>query len=169
MTTTHSYTLTVNGQRHEITEAWMLESLLDVLRDRCRLPGAKNACTQGECGSCSVLLDGALVCSCLVLAASVEGAAITTVEGLTNGAHDMSDIQRAFVEEGAVQCGFCTPGLIMAVHSLLDRVPQPTDLDVREAISGNLCRCTGYGRILEAVRHAVDERRATTEHNGVAS
>jgi aerobic carbon-monoxide dehydrogenase small subunit len=163
MTATHSYTLTINGNRHNITEAWILESLLDVLRDRCGLPGAKNACTQGECGSCSVLLDGDLVCSCLVLAASAEGAQITTVEGiggstLPGATAQLSDVQQAFVTEGAVQCGFCTPGLIMAVHDLLDRVPSPTDLDVREAISGNLCRCTGYGRILEAVRHAVTER-----------
>ena len=155
---TQSYTLTINGSNYTITDGWMLESLLDVLRDRCDLPGAKNACTQGECGSCSVLLDGRLVCSCLVLAASVEGAEITTVEALGGDGDPMSDVQRAFLTEGAVQCGFCTPGLIMAVHDLLDRIPEPNDLEVREAISGNLCRCTGYGRILEAVRATIDER-----------
>jgi len=149
------YTLRVNGRDHEVDGAWLGESLLYVLRDRLGLPGSKSGCEQGECGSCSVLVDGGLVCSCLVLAASAVGQEITTVEAL-GGPHDaMSVVQDAFVSEGGVQCGFCTPGLVMAVHDLLTRNPEPTDLDVREAISGNLCRCTGYGRVLAAVRAAV--------------
>jgi aerobic carbon-monoxide dehydrogenase small subunit len=154
---TASYRLRVNGGEQDVTEAWLGESLLYVLRERLGLPGAKNACEQGECGSCSVLVDGVLVCACLVLAASAEGADIRTVEGL---GPEPTDVQRAFVECGGVQCGFCTPGLVMAVHDLLDRDPDPDDLTVREAISGNLCRCTGYGRILEAVHRVADERRA---------
>jgi carbon-monoxide dehydrogenase small subunit len=152
------YELTVNGRTHEVESDWLGESLLYVLRERLGLPGAKNACEQGECGSCSVVVDGDLVCSCLVLAAAAEGSEIRTVEGLAPEG-GLSDVQRAFVDEGAVQCGFCTPGLVMAVHDLLDRTPEPTDLEVREAISGNLCRCTGYGRILEAVRAAQERRR----------
>ena len=153
------YALRVNGEEHAVADAWLGESLLYVLRERLGFAGAKAGCEQGECGSCSVLVDGTLVCACLVLAAAAVGAEITTVEGLQppeRGA--LSDVQRAFVETGAVQCGFCTPGLIMAVHALLDRDPAPTDLAVREAISGNLCRCTGYGRILEAVEVAATER-----------
>ena len=151
--------LRVNGVERPVADAWLGESLLYVLRERLGLPGSKSGCEQGECGSCSVLVDGALVCSCLVLAASAIDTAILTVEGLQpdeRGA--LSDVQRAFVDAGAVQCGFCTPGLVMAVHELLDRDPAPTDLVVREAISGNLCRCTGYGRILEAVQVAVTAR-----------
>ncbi|MEO1056692.1 MAG: (2Fe-2S)-binding protein [Actinomycetota bacterium] len=161
------YTLRVNGADYEVRDSWPGESLLDVLRDRLGLLGTKGACEQGECGSCSVLIDGGLVCACLVMAASAQGQAITTVEGLApDGAP--SDVQRAFVETGAVQCGFCTPGLIMAVHALLDgdsRPPGHSDTDglsesaVREALAGNLCRCTGYGRILEAVERVVVERR----------
>ncbi len=152
-----TYTLTVNGREREVTEAWLGESLLYVLRERLGLPGAKNACEQGECGSCSVLLDGRLVASCCVLAADAVGSQITTVEGLS-GEGELSDVQRAFVEEGAVQCGFCTPGLIVAIHGLLDRNPWATELELREAISGNLCRCTGYGRIFAAVRRVQQER-----------
>jgi carbon-monoxide dehydrogenase small subunit len=158
---TDPYVLRVNGADHEVADAWLGESLLYVLRERLGLPGAKSGCEQGECGSCSVLVDGALVCACLVLAASAVRTEIVSIEGLQpddRGA--LSDVQRAFVAEGAVQCGFCTPGLVMAVHDLLERDPRPSDLAVREAISGNLCRCTGYGRILEAVRAAVGERTA---------
>jgi carbon-monoxide dehydrogenase small subunit len=149
------YELVVNGTPREVDSSWLGESLLYVLRERLGLPGSKNACEQGECGSCSVLLDGRLVCACLVLAASAVGTEITTVEGLGGeGPEDLDPIQRAFVEAGAVQCGFCTPGLVVAVHDLLRRVPQPTEWEIREAISGNLCRCTGYGRILDAVQRA---------------
>ena len=153
------YVLTVNGADMEVQDAWLGESLLYVLRERLGLPGAKSGCEQGECGSCSVDVDGALVCACLVLAASAVGHEITTVEGLAPERGEFTDVQQAFVDEGAVQCGFCTPGLIMAVHDLLDRTPDPTDLEVREAISGNLCRCTGYGRVFAAVESAVDLRR----------
>ena len=151
------YTLRVNGTEHEVTDGWLGESLLYVLRERLGRIGAKGACEQGECGSCSVLIDGVLTCSCLVLAAAAVGREITTVEGLTPGG-DLSDVQQAFVDEGAVQCGFCTPGLVVAVHDLLDRRPRPSDLEVREALSGNLCRCTGYGRILAAVQAAATAR-----------
>jgi aerobic carbon-monoxide dehydrogenase small subunit len=154
------YELTVNGQHHAVTDAWVGESLLYVLRERIGLPGAKGACEQGECGSCSVLVEGELLCACLVLAASAVGVEITTVEGLTppdDGA--MSDVQQAFVDEGGVQCGFCTPGLIVAVHDLLDRIPKPSALQVREELAGNICRCTGYGRIFAAVDAAVAARR----------
>jgi len=153
------YTLRVNGTEHQVLDAWVGESLLYVLRERLELPGSKGGCEQGECGSCSVFVDGALVCACLVLAASVVGADIVTVEGIQpDEPGEFSDVQRAFVNEGAVQCGFCTPGLVMAVHDLLNRNPAPSSLEVREAISGNLCRCTGYGRILEAVDVVVRER-----------
>jgi aerobic carbon-monoxide dehydrogenase small subunit len=154
-----SYSLQINGSERDVHEGWLGESLLYVLRERLDLPGSKNACEQGECGSCSVMMDGALVCSCLVLAASAVGATITTVEGIdADSVTGLSDVQQSMVTEGAVQCGFCTPGLVMAIHDLLDRVPSPTDLEVRESISGNLCRCTGYGRIFEAVRATVSER-----------
>lgn len=152
-----SYTLTVNGSEHAVTEEWFGASLLSVLRDHLGLRGSKNACEQGECGSCSVLIDGTLECSCMVLAAGVVGHDIVTVEGLTPD-DGLSDVQEAFLAEGAVQCGFCTPGLVVAIHDLLDQHPDATDLEIREAISGNLCRCTGYGRILAAV-HAVAEAR----------
>jgi aerobic carbon-monoxide dehydrogenase small subunit len=156
-----SYTLTVNGEERPVDGAWAGESLLHVLRERLGLPGAKAGCEQGECGSCSVLVDGVLTCACLVLAASAAGRRIVTVEGLQPDERgELTDVQRAFVEAGAVQCGFCTPGLIMAVHDLLDRRPRPGPLEVREALSGNLCRCTGYGRILEAVAATVADRAA---------
>jgi len=156
---TEIYRLTINGATHDVSDAWLGESLLYVLRERLGLPGAKGACEQGECGSCSVMVDGTLVCSCLVLAASAVGSEITTVEGLTSDGA-LSDVQRAFVAEGAVQCGFCTPGLVVAVHDLLDRDPAPSPLAIREALSGNLCRCTGYGRIFAAVEAAARERAA---------
>ena len=157
MTAPETYDLTVNGTEHHVAGAWLGESLLYVLRERLGLPGAKNACEQGECGSCSVLVDGLLVCSCLVLAATAVGTELTTVESLAADGV-LSDVQQAFVDAGAVQCGFCTPGLVMAVDDLLRRDGAPTELEVREAISGNLCRCTGYGRVIEAVRVAVRRR-----------
>lgn len=151
------YELTINGEAHEVQDSWMGESLLYVLRERLGLPGAKGACEQGECGSCTVLLDGAAVCACLVMSAAAVGAEITTVEGLSpDGA--LTDVQQAFLTEGAVQCGFCTPGLIVAVHHLLDHNPTPTPLEMREALSGNICRCTGYGRIFAAVESVVQIR-----------
>jgi carbon-monoxide dehydrogenase small subunit len=143
---------TINGEPREADGIWPGESLLYVLRERLGLPGSKNACEQGECGSCSVYLDGTLVCACLVLAAQAEGRAITTVEGLAGD--DLHPVQRAFLDAGAVQCGFCTPGLIVSTHELLSRTPNPTDEEIREALAGNLCRCTGYEKILDAVRLA---------------
>ena len=144
--------LTINGEPRE-TDVWGGESLLYALRERLDLPGSKNACEQGECGSCSVLLDGVLVCSCLVLAAQVDSHEVTTVEGL-GAADGLHRVQAAFVEAGAVQCGFCTPGLVVATADLLERVPAPSDDEIREALSGNLCRCTGYQKIFDAVRLA---------------
>jgi carbon-monoxide dehydrogenase small subunit len=144
--------LTVNGERHE-ADVWAGESLLYVLRERLGLPGSKNACEQGECGSCSVLLDGKLVCACLVLAAQAEGHELVTVEGLAEDG-ELHPVQAAFAETGAVQCGFCTPGFIVATVDMLARSPSPTDDQIREALSGNLCRCTGYAKIFDAVRLA---------------
>jgi carbon-monoxide dehydrogenase small subunit len=144
--------LTVNGDRQE-ADIWAGESLLTTLRDRLGLPGSKNACEQGECGSCSVLLDGTLVCSCLVLAAQADGHEVVTVEGLADGGN-LHPVQEAFSETGAVQCGFCTPGFVVATADLLNRNPDPTDDEIREALSGNLCRCTGYQKILDAVHQA---------------
>jgi aerobic carbon-monoxide dehydrogenase small subunit len=142
----------VNGDAME-ADVWPGESLLWTLRERLGLPGSKNACEQGECGSCSVFLDGVLVCSCLVLAAQADGHEVTTVEGLAEDGQP-HPVQQAFVETGAVQCGFCTPGLVVATVDLLQRVPNPSDDEIREALSGNLCRCTGYAKIFEAVRLA---------------
>jgi carbon-monoxide dehydrogenase small subunit len=144
--------LTVNGERRE-TEIWPGESLLYALRERLGLPGSKNACEQGECGSCSVLLDGTLVCACLVLAAQADGNELVTVEGLGEDGQ-LHRVQEAFAETGAVQCGFCTPGLIVATVDLLERNSQPSDDEIREALSGNVCRCTGYAKIFDAVRLA---------------
>ncbi len=148
---------TVNGEAREVDGVWEGESLLYVLRERMELPGSKNACEQGECGSCSVYLDGTLVCACLVLAGQAEGRDVVTIEGLTpdEGLHP---IQEAFLEAGAVQCGFCTPGLIVATHDLLERNAQPSDAEIREALAGNLCRCTGYAKILDAVRLSAARR-----------
>lgn len=146
--------LTVNGEPLE-ADLWGGESLLTMLRDTLELPGSKNACEQGECGSCSVLVDGELVCSCLVLAAQADGHELVTVEGLADedGLHP---VQQAFVDAGAVQCGFCTPGLVVAVADLLERTPTPSDDEIREALSGNVCRCTGYVKIFDAVRLAAE-------------
>ena len=144
--------LTVNGQ-HQEADVWAGESLLVTLRDRLELPGSKNACEQGECGSCSVLLDGTLVCACLVLAGQADGHHVVTVEGLARDGQ-LHRVQEAFAETGAVQCGFCTPGLIVATADLLERMPSPSEDQMREALSGNLCRCTGYAKIFDAVRLA---------------
>ncbi|CAM5706857.1 (2Fe-2S)-binding protein OS=Streptomyces alboniger OX=132473 GN=CP975_28755 PE=4 SV=1 [Streptomyces alboniger] len=181
---------TVNGRQQEADDVWEGESLLYVLRERMGLPGSKNACEQGECGSCTVRLDGVPVCSCLVAAGQVEGREVVTVEGLADFARqrdehggcasgacgtslqdarqwsaegqdsqtgeggELAPIQQAFIDAGAVQCGFCTPGLLVAADEMLEKNPQPTDADIREALSGNLCRCTGYEKILDAVRLA---------------
>jgi aerobic carbon-monoxide dehydrogenase small subunit len=144
--------LTVNGEQRE-ADVWEAESLLYVLRERLGYPGSKNACEQGECGSCSVLLDGKLACACLVLAAQAEGHDVVTVEGLGEDGR-LHRVQEAFVAAGAVQCGFCTPGLVVATADLLERNSAPSDDEIREALSGNLCRCTGYAKIFDAVRLA---------------
>ncbi|MDP9458485.1 MAG: (2Fe-2S)-binding protein [Actinobacteria bacterium] len=143
----------VNGEEREAENVWEGESLLYVLRERLGLPGSKNACLQGECGSCSVYMDGVLVTSCLVLAGQAEGREILTVEGLA-GEDGLHPVQEAFLEAGGVQCGFCTPGFVVATHDLLQRNPRPSDAEIREALAGNLCRCTGYAKILDAVRLA---------------
>jgi aerobic carbon-monoxide dehydrogenase small subunit len=144
--------LVVNGERRE-ADVWAGESLLFSLREHLGLPGSKNACEQGECGSCSVLLDGELVCACLVLAAQADGHEVVTVEGFGEDGR-LHRVQEAFVETGAVQCGFCTPGLVVATAALLEANPEPSDDEIREALSGNLCRCTGYAKIFDAVRLA---------------
>ncbi|WP_440554864.1 (2Fe-2S)-binding protein [Streptomyces sp. SCPE 10] len=177
---------TVNGRPQQADDVWEGESLLYVLRERLGLPGSKNACEQGECGSCTVRLDGVPVCSCLVAAGQAEGRDVVTVEGLADYARqrshgesegtsldaakgwraaggtdsqtgegtELAPIQQAFIDAGAVQCGFCTPGLLVASDELLERNPNPSDADIREALSGNLCRCTGYEKIMDAVRLA---------------
>src|SRR5271155_4030721 len=148
-------TATVNGETRQADDVWEGESLLYVLRERMGLPGSKNACEQGECGSCTVYLDDEAVCACLVAAGQAQGRSIVTVEGLASGAA-LHPVQQAFVEAGAVQCGFCTPGLLIAAHDLLRRGGRPSDAEIREALAGNLCRCTGYEKILDAVRLAAD-------------
>jgi carbon-monoxide dehydrogenase small subunit len=150
-------TFTVNGQEQVADDVWEGESLLYVLRERMGLPGSKNACEQGECGSCTVYLDGVPVCSCLVAAGQAEGRTVRTVEGLASG-EGLAPIQEAFVECGAVQCGFCTPGLLVQADDLISRVDDPSDAEIREALAGNLCRCTGYEKILEAVRLAASRK-----------
>ncbi len=145
--------VTINGEARQADDVWEGESLLYVLRERLGLPGSKNACEQGECGSCTVYLDAVPVCSCLVAAGQVEGREVRTVEGLAAG-DKLDRVQQSFVDAGAVQCGFCTPGLVVAAHDLLDRVENPADEEIREALAGNLCRCTGYEKILDAVRLA---------------
>jgi len=146
---------TVNGRARTVDGVWEGESLLFVLRDRMQLPGSKNACEQGECGSCSVYVDGALVCACLVLGGQANGREVVTVEGI-GGADRLHAVQLAFVQAGAVQCGFCTPGLVVATHDLLRRKPDPSDAEIREALAGNICRCTGYAKIIDAVNLAAN-------------
>jgi len=152
---------TVNGERQEIDDVWEGESLLYALRERMGLPGSKNACEQGECGSCTVYLDGTPVCACLVAAGQAHDRDVVTVEGLADEG-ELHPVQQAFLDAGAVQCGFCTPGLLVATHDLLEREPQPSDPEIREALAGNLCRCTGYEKILDAVRQAAT---AKAEHS----
>jgi carbon-monoxide dehydrogenase small subunit len=149
--------IAVNDTEHVVDDVWEGESLLYVLRERVGLPGSKNACEQGECGSCTVYLDGLPVCACLVAAGQANGRQVRTVEGLADG-EQLHPVQRAFVECGAVQCGFCTPGLLVSTHDLLSRNPKPSDPEIREALAGNLCRCTGYEKILDAVRSASGAR-----------
>jgi carbon-monoxide dehydrogenase small subunit len=153
-------TITVNGERREADDVWEGESLLYVLRERMGLSGSKNACEQGECGSCTVYLDGVTCCACLVAAGQADGRRVDTVEGLGEYGSEgvLHPVQQAFVEAGAVQCGFCTPGLLVAAHDLLARDPDPVDSEIREALAGNLCRCTGYEKILDAVRLAADRQ-----------
>jgi carbon-monoxide dehydrogenase small subunit len=158
MSESEIYTLHVNGEARQVSDASPGESLLFVLRERLGLIGSKGACEQGECGSCSVLVDGRLVCACLVLAAGAVGQPIVTIEGVAP-LGTASDVQQAFVDAGAVQCGFCTPGLIMATSALLDRSPSPSEMEIREELSGNVCRCTGYGRIIDAVQRVAVARR----------
>jgi carbon-monoxide dehydrogenase small subunit len=146
-------TMTVNGERRTAEDVWAGESLLYVLRERLGLPGSKNACEQGECGSCTVYLDGEPVCACLVAAGQAQGREVRTIEGLA-GPDELDPVQEAFVRAGAVQCGFCTPGLVVAAHDLIHRNPTASDAEIREALAGNLCRCTGYEKILDAVRLA---------------
>ncbi|GAA3178794.1 MULTISPECIES: (2Fe-2S)-binding protein [Streptomyces] len=193
--------ITVNGRPQQADDVWEGESLLYVLRERLGLPGSKNACEQGECGSCTVRLDGTLVCACLVAAGQAEGREVVTVEGLADVAEEragrgcasgtpgacgtdpdaarrrqarpapgtdapLAPVQQAFIDAGAVQCGFCTPGLLVAADELLERHPEPSDADIREALSGNLCRCTGYEKILDAVRLAAARAAAPTAETG---
>jgi carbon-monoxide dehydrogenase small subunit len=159
-------TFTVNGREVEADDVWEGESLLYVLRERLGLPGSKNACEQGECGSCTVRLDRVPVCACLVAAGQAQGRAVETVEGLSEG-DQLGDVQQAFLEAGAVQCGFCTPGLLVTADELLEHNARPTDADIREALSGNLCRCTGYEKILDAVRLAAARRDGTRDETKV--
>jgi carbon-monoxide dehydrogenase small subunit len=156
------YNLQVNGEKYEVRDAWVGESLLFVLRERLGLPGTKGACEQGECGSCTVIMNGSAVCSCLVMAATAVGAEIVTVEGLAQD-EALTEVQQAFISEGGVQCGFCTPGLVVAVSHLLDNNPLPSELEIKEAISGNICRCTGYGRIFAAVQTAALARQVDAQ------
>jgi len=161
---------TVNGSPAVADDVWEGESLLFVLRERLGLPGAKNACEQGECGSCTVYLDDVVVCACLVAAGQAQGRSVRTVEGVAvkgePGGGALDAVQQAFLDAGAVQCGFCTPGLIVAADDLLRRVPAPTDLQIREALAGNLCRCTGYEKILDAVRLATARRPGGAPERG---
>jgi carbon-monoxide dehydrogenase small subunit len=152
-------TLTVNGREQVADDVWEGESLLFVLRERLGMLGAKNACEQGECGSCTVYLDDVPVCACLVAAGQAQGHEVRTVEGLA-AADGLAPVQRAFAECGAVQCGFCTPGLLVQADDLITRVPDPSDAEIREALAGNLCRCTGYEKILDAVRRAAELKAA---------
>ena len=162
-TESNKYNLLVNDISYDIPKSWLGESLLYVLREKLGLYGSKNACEQGECGSCSVMMDGVLVCSCLVLAANATERTIKTIESISNN-DALSDVQEAFVETGAIQCGFCTPGLLVTIHDFLETNPQPNVPEIREAIAGNLCRCTGYGRIIEAVQ--ITSKRRISEQGG---
>ena len=162
-TESNKYNLLVNDISYDIPKSCLGESLLYVLREKLGLYGSKNACEQGECGSCSVMMDGVLVCSCLVLAANATERTIKTIESISNN-DALSDVQEAFVETGAIQCGFCTPGLLVTIHDFLETNPQPNVPEIREAISGNLCRCTGYGRIIEAVQ--ITSKRRISEQGG---
>jgi carbon-monoxide dehydrogenase small subunit len=155
-------TCTVNGEPQQADDVWEGESLLYVLRERLGFPGSKNACEQGECGSCTVYLDGVLACACLVAAGQAQGREVRTIEGLAPSGQ-LSAVQRAFLEAGAVQCGFCTPGLLVAAHDLIERQPTPSDAEIREALAGNLCRCTGYEKIMDAVRLAAARRSGAGE------
>ena len=158
-TNSEIYNLTVNGETHQVRDSWVGESLLYVLRERLGLPGSKGACEQGECGSCTVIMDGQAVCSCLVMAATAIDSNIQTIESLSpNGV--LTEVQNAFITGGGVQCGFCTPGLVVAIEHLLSQNSDPSELEIKEAISGNICRCTGYGRIFEAVETAISVRKA---------
>jgi carbon-monoxide dehydrogenase small subunit len=162
---------TVNGSPAVADDVWEGESLLYVLRERLGLPGAKNACEQGECGSCTVYLDDVVVCACLVAAGQAQGRSVRTVEGVAvkgdgEAGGGLDAVQQAFLDAGAVQCGFCTPGLIVAADDLLRRIPAPTDLQIREALAGNLCRCTGYEKILDAVRVAAAQRTGGAPEGG---
>jgi carbon-monoxide dehydrogenase small subunit len=148
-------TITVNGEPR-VADVSGPDSLLSVLRNNLDLPGTKDACEQGECGSCTVKMDGATVCSCLVMAVDANGSSVTTVEGLSDG-EDLHPVQKAMLAEGAVQCGFCTPGIVVAGSSLLELNPHPTELEIKEALSGNICRCTGYGAILRAFKTVTRE------------
>lgn len=159
-TNSEIYNLTVNGKSHQVRDSWIGESLLYVLRERLGLPGSKGACEQGECGSCTVIMDDQAVCSCLVMAATAIEADIRTVEDLAIDG-TLTEVQDAFITEGGVQCGFCTPGLVVAIEHLLSKNAEPSEIEIKEAISGNICRCTGYGRIFEAVDKAVSVRKAT--------
>jgi carbon-monoxide dehydrogenase small subunit len=152
-------TCTVNGTEQTVDDVWEGESLLYVLRERMGLPGSKNACEQGECGSCTVALDGLPVCACLVAAGQAEGRSIETVEGMADGT-ELDPVQQSFLDAGAVQCGFCTPGLLVATRDLIQRHGRPSDPEIREALAGNLCRCTGYEKIMDAVRLAADRMGA---------
>ena len=158
-TNSEIYNLTVNGKTRQVRDSWVGESLLYVLRERLGLPGSKGACEQGECGSCTVIMDDQAVCSCLIMAATAIETDIRTVEDLAvDGA--LTEVQDAFITEGGVQCGFCTPGLVVAIEHLLSKNSDPTEIEIKEAISGNICRCTGYGRIFEAVETAISVRKA---------
>lgn len=158
-TNSEIYNLTVNGKSHQVRDSWIGESLLYVLRERLGLPGSKGACEQGECGSCTVIMDDQAVCSCLVMAATAVEADIRTIEDLAVDG-TLTEVQDAFITEGGVQCGFCTPGLVVAIEHLLSKNNDPTEIEIKEAISGNICRCTGYGRIFEAVETAISVRKA---------
>ncbi|MGI8532792.1 MAG: (2Fe-2S)-binding protein [Geodermatophilaceae bacterium] len=149
-------TMNINGEDRTVDDVWEGESLLWTLRERMGLPGSKNACEQGECGSCTLYLDEVPVCGCLVASGQAEGRRIRTVEGLADG-EELHPVQTAFVSAGAVQCGFCTPGLVVQTHALLGDNPHPSDAEIREALAGNLCRCTGYEKILDAVRLAAGQ------------